>query len=82
MRTRAKQRLINIVCCLVVLACMVFVIGDGLMNYLGLSQAAQYAFNLVFFVAVLPAAIALSDVTEWAHPEYFTREELERKGRL
>ena len=82
MSARTRQKLINVVCGVIVLACMVFVIGDGLMNYLHLSQAAQYAFNLVFFVFVLPAAIALSDVTEWAHPEYFTREELERKGRL
>ena len=41
----------------------------------------QYLFNAIYFLLILPAAVAVTDITEWAHPEYFTKDELAKKGR-
>ncbi len=80
-RTRKTQLFINIVVWTITIATGLIVVTDGVMNWLDGNQAQQYAFNIAWFCLIMPGAIALSDVVEWAHPEFFTKEELERKGR-
>ena len=35
----------------------------------------QRAFNLAYLFGVLPMCIGLSDIVEWAHPEFFEESE-------
>ena len=80
-RTRAQQRKINFIVWTVAGLAGLATSTDALMLIFGLSQAVQYTFNIATFCFIIPGAIALSDVCEWAHPEFYTEEELKRKGR-
>ena len=78
-RTRRQQRTINAICLVVLLAGMAGAAFD-LVKHFGGTQAGQYLFNFVYFVLVMPGCIGFSDIGERAHPEYYTTDELRRKG--
>lgn len=60
-----KQRIINIIAAAVILALgTCIVIG-----------AFPYWMNYVSMFCIIPACIAVTDITEWAHPEFFGEEE-------
>lgn len=71
-----KQTVINILAALAVIAGAVLVIAEQA-DLVGLPQ---YAYNIIYFIVVLPSALALSDICERLHPEYYSSEELRKKG--
>lgn len=71
-----KQRAINIVCTIVLIVAGLGVVTD----FLGEFTARQYLYNIAYFVVLLPACIGLSDWCERAHPEYYSNDELRKKG--
>lgn len=79
MRSRKHQRIINIVVWTITIATGLIVVTDGVMNWLDGNQVQQYAFNIAWFCLIMPGAIALSDIVDRLH--FFTKDELERKGR-
>lgn len=79
MTAKKKQRLINAICCVVLVAGMIATSIDGV-KLCGGSQAGQYLFNFIYIWLVMPACIGLSDLPERAHPEHYTTDELRRKG--
>lgn len=71
-----KQTVINILAALAVIAGAVLVVADQA----ALIGLPQYAFNLIYFVGILPAAIALSDICERLRPELYSDEDHRKKG--
>ena len=79
MTRKTKQIIIDCVAAAVLLFCGWICVTDRAQAFF---HIGQYAYNLIFFCCVTPACIAVTDITEWAHPEYFSDEELKKKGRL
>lgn len=57
-----KQRIINIVCALVIVAGIAIASTDGIIAIFGCVHFWQYLFNFVFTWLVVPVCIAASDL--------------------
>lgn len=61
MKRKTTQTLIDIVAAIVVLASIVLISIDVFPRWA----------NMAIIIGVLPACIAVTDITRWGHPEYF-----------
>lgn len=68
-RNHRQQAIINALALVAILACGYITVTDSMMTVFGQSQGVQYLFNIIYMVAVLPTAIAVSDLFERLHPE-------------
>ena len=68
------KHLTHILCALALIAGGLLIITDGLVTLFHLARCWQYAFNALYFLALLPACIAGLDLPRRMHPEFCGRE--------
>lgn len=55
-----KKKIDYIICAIIGIVFLAPVVCDGMMNWFGLSQATQYAYNFVAIVFGIPILVAMS----------------------
>lgn len=69
-----KQRIVNTICALVIVAGIVITSTDGIIALFGFAHFWQYLFNFAFICVIVPLCIAASDISERVQPELFGEE--------
>jgi hypothetical protein len=74
-----RQRFINALCIIGVLASAFVLVCDPLHRFFGLAMGWQYLANLAAFI-VIAASLGASNFMETVAPERYTKSHLKRKG--